>query len=365
MQKAKALNFAQKIITMDSHRNIDSNPRKKQKTDKKEVLTTPSSDLSIKDPRVWKQLAASGFLATCDLGRLLLLTSKSFVGHDEESVYNTLCWNHWGQDTVNALLAATQIPPMNYFQTLGPPSFNNRDDAPRLSVPELQYSPEDYILIVEMLNMGVVKMLFSVAISGEEVPEFFRDGKIETYALKNPVRNVLSVGNGTKFSVEWHNLFDEHDVLVQLRLRANFKLMRKPDRKILEIAHHDLQDGILDLQESTNKFYMNSYTLKPLSDGIRPKDHVSFLYNYLHKEATKCSFGVLFYVYFEAAYDENNDTYSGSIDLTEIDIQITWETDYDSDQFRAAFIQEVQFAHVLEALPWNDAPSQPLQPRNI
>ncbi|KAL3936595.1 MAG: hypothetical protein SGARI_002488 [Bacillariaceae sp.] len=170
-----------------------------------------------------------------------------------------LCCNHWGQDTAEDLLEVTQIPPKAYFTEFGISSFVDKayEEA---ALPELQYTPRDYVLILEVWNSDVNKIVHSVAIPGEDLPSFFQEGKASV-TLKKPVHNILFEDVGKRFSLVGHGpLVDDNQEDVKSTFRTSLKLMRKPDRKVLEIHDRILEACSFDKDfGESDKFYIEEF----------------------------------------------------------------------------------------------------------
>ncbi|KAL3914587.1 MAG: hypothetical protein SGARI_000042 [Bacillariaceae sp.] len=321
------------------------------------------SPLTILDPGVWQPLAESGLLDTRSLGRLLLLTSKGFVSessndNDQETmVYNMLCCNHWGAKTVQSLLSITQIPPKEYFRTMAvplllPPAAINSEET---TLPPLKYSPKDYILIVDIWSVENNKMLPSVAIPGEEVPEFFKNECKASYSLKDPPKITLTEPKPT------------------ISIRYSVKIMRKPDRKMITLV--DSTVSMMSLaEERTNKgvFYFAciEWTKIEAAQYAKPpflvvEDEDRKLDPWLHMkfkadEATNLILAAFDEdVYMPSKLDSHfkaDDASALTFYLTNFVVGFGWTTDLDPELQR-----QVEFAHILEALSWDAALLQPIQ----
>lgn len=143
------------------------------------------------------RVVESGFLSTTDLGRLLLLTSKSMTtaaaleqNADENAVeswiYRLLANNYFGEEKTEELMSLTPLSPKEVFRSMA--SFENILPTPDVTLRPLQYSPNDYALFVDV-HCTSGKKIFSKTLLGDQIPDFFADGYL-CWNLEKPV--VLS-----------------------------------------------------------------------------------------------------------------------------------------------------------------------------
>eukprot|EP00979_Chaetoceros_neogracilis_P001577 scaffold274_cov215-Chaetoceros_neogracile.AAC.6 len=124
---------------------------------------------------VLRQLVDSGFLALVDIGRLLICTSKSTT----ECLYNDDPNDLWmfllkqrcslKEDT----LSASKMTAKEIFLS----TFQKKSEKPPMQIRNLRYSPQDYLIIVNICDKeDDGRSLFSRAVPGQEIPDFFERG---------------------------------------------------------------------------------------------------------------------------------------------------------------------------------------------
>jgi hypothetical protein len=124
---------------------------------------------------VLRQLVDSGFLALVDIGRLLICTSKSTT----ECLYNDDPNDLWmfllkqrcslKEDT----LSASKMTAKEIFLS----TFQKKSEKPPMQIRNLRYSPQDYLIIVNICDKeDDGRSLFSRAIPGQKIPDFFERG---------------------------------------------------------------------------------------------------------------------------------------------------------------------------------------------
>lgn len=165
-----------------------------------------------------------------DLGRLLLRTSKrmsafAFPTHDD--IWKSLCFNEWGNPAdTSTLIERTGLSAENCFRKIALDKDTRRHvSAPRI----LQYSPEDYLLIVT-LRVGAYseshgrfleKVPIFKTIKGEEIVGFFQTGEARA-SFDDPL---------------WkHILDDDDDDGVSVAWDASVQIMRLPDKRIVNLG---------------------------------------------------------------------------------------------------------------------------------
>jgi len=143
--------------------------------------------------QVLPALAASQYLAPAELGRLLLFTSKelTFAAFpSEDDVWASLCFSKWGTPYAPEILRVPFSSPKQCFRQIEEPASiqqqpstvdlettgNGAGAVPR----ELRYSPEDYMMIITLVSEVENRPMFGMAIRGQEIPDFFETGKMNT-----------------------------------------------------------------------------------------------------------------------------------------------------------------------------------------
>jgi hypothetical protein len=134
------------------------------------------NDGEIDSTEVWRLVTRQHFLTTEELGRFLLLTSKSFVQamYTQEEIWVTLLHARFTFDIVN-LLKTQPISPKQLFFNL------NKGETKRHYPPlrELKYQPEDYLLLVNLFSSkGQAFYSKTISSSTEDLKTFLEDGKI-------------------------------------------------------------------------------------------------------------------------------------------------------------------------------------------
>ena len=193
-------------------------------------------DAALLFPQVLKPIAESRFLSTTDLGRLLLLTSKSMTaaaleqgapreGGDQEparknnAVWKCLCFTHWGFDDASALMETMKpLSAEQCFRKLAVVSDDHDDN--KFPVPRaLQYAPKDYVLIVSVRESKNDKNMFCKAIPGQDIPEFFDKGEA-AIEFDQPL---------------WKKTLDKGQDVLHLDWDSSLQIMRRTDQRVIEL----------------------------------------------------------------------------------------------------------------------------------
>ena len=370
-------------FTMD-HKNTKKNSRSNKKrvsdgaqsvdnknNNKRRMVPLLEPSLSLEDPRIWKTLAMSGYLDSPELGRLLLLTSNSLAredasdgGGDDEVLWTLLCCNQWGADSANALLAATGMTPQKYFRTFAYPS---KQSSSNTTLPPLQYTPKDYVMIVEVRKKSNHMLLFCRAIPGEDIPEFFVKGRFH-HELAEPSRDFITLD---KSFASFEEFFDSDYIpkqqpgLMEVTWEGSVHLMRRPDDRVIKL---------LDVSENIETLAC-SYAEEEWSKGILENETHSLAYESVsgcyvppilerlgcRRRCDDYGGGMKVQLYLNYRVSLGADSEPAAIDVCGFSLYVNFADDWISSSISKALTdKQMQFAHVLEALKeWNDAPVQP------
>lgn len=205
-------------------------------------------------PTFLRRLVGSGWLTVPDAGRLLILTSKqvtlAFLGADDNDdlVWRTLFSMHWGDSpALQNWMATTGESAASGFRRLCYPETIGED--PGRSLPDLKYSPSDYVVTVkswyaESLGFfGSVRNLtwrplFCHVVPGANIPEFFADGECQI-TLPSPIQFPCA--------------FDPSKKRVRLRWRGEGNMLRLLDQKTLSLFKFDVSSE-LALDDASNEW---------------------------------------------------------------------------------------------------------------
>jgi len=189
-------------------------------------------------PLVLKAVAASHFLTTKELGRLLLLSSKQLTASayslHEEEVWKGLCANYWGVPdgptllkTLNPTLSAEQC---SRKLAMDLPSACTEPRA-------LQFAPKDYTVIVSVRELNKNQSIFCKAIPGQEIPGFCEKGvinvELDQFYSKWTVENAFDV-HGDLVS-DFTELVENLDLFTDLKLEYSVHILRQPDQKMIHM----------------------------------------------------------------------------------------------------------------------------------
>ena len=367
--------------------NTDLTIKKKKPKSNPRTMAPLDSALNLEDQRIWKTLATSGFIASPDLGRLLLLTSKNMASQNdvddsvgtvnnvdesdgsEDTMWKLLCWNHFGVDATNDMLQNTKFSSEVCFRTF---AFPSREDHGASLLPVLQYAPKDYVMIVTARKPNG-ELLFCQSIPGEELGSFFSTGEME-FELKQPIEKFASLSKSHCSLDDFYDSFENLDTImiddiwsngvswgskVQLLRCTDNKLITLLDRKYCseELNWSTTQGrrsrGKLDLDMSTTSGYSvaGSPGLHPVFEHLRSRD-----YNIYEDGCFELDCGMDFRV--NIGRGKPNQT---TIGVHGFYIEaMMWDGGFGEPLERVLTKKNMQFAHILEALPeWLEAPVVP------
>eukprot|EP00797_Seminavis_robusta_P031833 Sro69_g038591.1 (168) ;mRNA; f:69620-70123 len=102
------------------------------------------------------------------------------------------------------------------------------------------YAPKDYLMIVDIRTMDD-QILFSKAIPGNDIPEFFSEGEIESIHLQETILGFHNFkGSFSSYQQFYDVQFPPHRCLNPRLIGAQWKgtvhLMRLPDRKVIQLV---------------------------------------------------------------------------------------------------------------------------------
>lgn len=124
---------------------------------------------------VLRLLSRTGFLPIKDLGRLLLLTSKSLTARlfNQDEVWSLLMQQRFSFPT-------NSLPFSNKESFLTMSKEQNATKEP-MAIRALRYLPKDYKVFINLFRGKGGRALISRCLDGESIPSFFEDGRIEVY----------------------------------------------------------------------------------------------------------------------------------------------------------------------------------------
>ncbi|CAB9499812.1 hypothetical protein SEMRO_69_G038591.2 [Seminavis robusta] len=122
------------------------------------------------------------------------------------------------------------------------------------------YAPKDYLMIVDIRTMDD-QILFSKAIPGNDIPEFFSEGEIESIHLQETILGFHNFkGSFSSYQQFYDVQFPPHRCLNPRLIGAQWKgtvhLMRLPDRKVIQfvdVSESDDQIGPPDSDEDKSQ----------------------------------------------------------------------------------------------------------------
>jgi hypothetical protein len=203
--------------------------------------------------QVLRQLMISDYLTAGDLGRLLLLTSKSFISDlGEDFVYFQLCWKRWRNSASIPSLAKVRGHPWVYQRL----SQDREKPKKRVwpALPEPTLTPESMMLLVNVRDGK--KEVLSETVRGDRLKELLHCGQvyipledpilIEDYPIDHvPQSNQPSAEfegwNATMHAVRLDNhtcccVHRSTDVLEGLDKNKNWNLQFLPELSGLELT---------------------------------------------------------------------------------------------------------------------------------
>lgn len=353
-------------------------PREEEEQPTKKPRFAGSSAASNFSPLVLQAVAASQFLTTKELGRLLLLSSKELTasaffspqeqdGKSEdgggELLWKSLCLNYLGTEDGEALLQTLQ-PHLGSaeqcFRKLVAPDLPCKysrlgTPTPR---PPLRFTPNDYVVIFTVRDPENNQPLFCKAIPGQQIPEFFDTGSVQiTVDPFVPIKTIKDffgadggvIGTNTLGEVE----IDE--------LEYSVRILRCPDRKIVQIVRLFVFDAQCPMpsdsyheKTSGDKHWIlepSGASWTQASDTPMNATYGSPLFRrYCYFPYTKIDFLV------EPTFRlvRTGNTRDGAVRLSGLALKSYFESDHDESDTRevSAMLegQDVTFAHFLEGL---------------
>ena len=186
-----------------------------------------------------------GFLEHKDLGRLWLrtskeLTTKAFGSVESGALWKTFAEGLWGIKGAPVILRDAMKVPGKVKETFL--KFAPKPRLPPMPVPELQFAPEDYALVIDIRDTENRGLIARKVASGTDVPEFFDTGKLE-----------LALGSDELLL--WKASFNEENKM-PCSVSIDVDILRLRDGKAIHnLSHHEmvlaftLVDGSLELRE--------------------------------------------------------------------------------------------------------------------
>ena len=165
------------LILIEQERDCNPSQPTRFETDKREEVEesddfhfTGASEVTFESsPEVLRLLVKSNFLDYKDIGRLLLLVSKSIasLGFLNDDIWITLLKNRFGNEIADQIMAGLQCGPQQCFRHL----IKNEPVKPISST----FMPKDYRIVINIYNGDGERILFRIA-QGDQFPRFFNDG---------------------------------------------------------------------------------------------------------------------------------------------------------------------------------------------
>jgi len=339
----------------------DQPPAEKKCRTHSALAGTPAVSLP---PRVLQAVAASQFLTTPELGRLLLRTSKELTAstysrHDD--VWKCLCMTHSGVKNASALLGT--MAPLHSAEQCFRTFFT--DLPPKYTEPRaLRYTPEDYAVVVTIRESDTNQQLVCKVIPGQEIAEFFDTGALEIGFDPFPWKRTVE---GTEYDDSGFPETDS-DSIADLSLHSTVRIVRRSDLKTVQV-----------LDEKTGKYVLDSLVKSGERKGVfllHPEcahentnrdgscchmnaTYAKFLFSYHHIELSGierfCRIEFDLEPIFRLESYKSDDGFTGQATIALSGCTISSDfTDYDlydrSEISKVLKGKDVTFAHFLEAL---------------
>jgi hypothetical protein len=224
------------------------------------TLTTELSMTTLESsPEILRQVILGNFLTVKEMGRLLLLVSKSatsmcFLCDD---VWNLLLVNRFGADIAFQMMESFNCGPRACFRHL-----IKVEPVKQIS---LRFVPSDYRVIINVYDDIGNRVVFKI-LNGEKLVDFFNHGFVE---LKGP--DGLRKPVYTKYS----GLF---------RMKATVHIVRVPDQKSICII--DERKG-LNEYSLEKRYFTFTTTTCPSSMRLWDDDYMHNIYFNLHMKIRK------------------------------------------------------------------------------
>ena len=177
VEKRDTLEESLELILIEQERDFNPSPPIRFEIDEREEVeasnyfrfTGASAVTFESSPEVLRLLVKSNFLDYKDVGRLLLLVSKSIasLGFLNDDIWKALLKNRFGNEIADQIMTGLQCGPQQCFRHL----IKNEPIKPISST----FMPKDYRIIINIYNDNGERILFRIA-RGDQFPRFFDDG---------------------------------------------------------------------------------------------------------------------------------------------------------------------------------------------
>ncbi|CAB9529140.1 hypothetical protein SEMRO_2410_G326670.1 [Seminavis robusta] len=292
--------------------------------------------------------------------------------HDDneegDDVWKYLCLNHWGCGAANELLQATEMTPKSYFLTFAYPTPSHNVPAP---LPPPKYAPKDNVLIVDVRTMDN-QILFSKAIPGNAIPEFFSGGETKSIHLQETVWGFHDFEGS--FSSYQHFYDDQFlpgsyaDFCLGTHWKGTVHLMRLPDRKVIQFVDVSESDDEIGPPDSDEDKSQHILVTSLISSGCKSElatgrsDQTLFPHMGIHDSSSIYEDGGM-ETCLTMEYKVKLSGSNVSLGIHGFCVHVThWEMACGEPISDILQTKGLQFAQVLEALPeWQFAPIQPQQ----
>jgi len=191
-------------------------------------------------PELLKIFCGSKFLTTKEVGKLLLLTSKSLTlatYPTSESLWMCLCQSEWGEEAAKTRVSSMNVGSEGCFRRLYP-SPGRRP---------VQYAPSDYLITLDVYSHDQDKpALFTSTIRGDEVPEFFEKGYFEFLFPEPGITITLPKALESESEQGSSDSTKQREREIQSLLmgsRAHVHIMRLPDSRCHQVISGESHTG--------------------------------------------------------------------------------------------------------------------------
>mmetsp|Transcript_9303 Transcript_9303/g.14058 ORF Transcript_9303/g.14058 Transcript_9303/m.14058 type:complete len:295 (-) Transcript_9303:169-1053(-) len=248
----------------------------------------------------------SGFLSLKDIGRVLTCTSKSIANclySDANDLWTFLLKQRCSFD--QETLSASKMSSKQIFHS----TFEELKSRPPMLIRDLCYSPQDYIIIVNIRYCDDGRAYFSKAIPGRDIPEFFDHGH---FSLSD-------------FSCDQYNEDDTDDMQMNVYI------------------HRIVDNNVICVFESEDVDWGDEKTLYFYSDGCLEMADLEYSHNLF--ELLDFDYHDGFDIYGEVELELCEKTGLCNISTIHFDVKIAL-VDGDNEDFPQN--DDVTFAHFLE-----------------
>jgi hypothetical protein len=200
---------------------------------------------------VLRLLSRTGFLPIKDLGRLLLLTSKSLTSSlfNQDEVWSLLMQKRFSFPSPAALLLNnTNTLPFSNKEIFLAMSKERNATKEAMVIRAPKYLPRDYIIFINLFRGKGGQALISRCLEGASIPSFFEDGRIEVYDCDLKFSDGELDGLDLNITVHIYRLVD-HKVLLFFRGRCE-----DPD---VDGAWFPSEDGTLEMRDYNYARFLN------------------------------------------------------------------------------------------------------------